>query len=859
VVGRIHGKVADPMPGVLERVDLVARLEPDEVVKHPRVLVENVAAADRRYAAGGRAEEPDTGAPRSAGRELDRTTGECLEQRLVEVKAVGALDELRNEVARRPRRALDQMDAAVFELPLRVEDTVADAHAGQQPAIRGEHRVLVDRVERCRHDMADLGEVAAAHRRLQGDVLEHRTAPAPEALDGNLSAADILLDHVPPGELPRSGAVALVGTHALLKGGRGLFDGVDPYDPHRSSSVCRLDHDRHITDEVAYVNRGLDLGEAGLVDAEPGRSTPQQQLVAQYPCGMLPGRAQPELVSQRGGADDGVLHPGDDHVNRALGVPGAHDVGVLVDLLVRRSPNLGDPRVGERLDARRDRRLLDDEQLDVRTTVEQIEVADVQADHQYAHVTLPSTSSSALHRSPFQGSGHFLPSLTYRLMLGIMNFGRLCWHGAAPKTRIRRDSVTTTGADQPTGLVVFLDLNLTGTATAAMRLAAELGYSTLLMTRDRTEYAGMDPDPLEVADEVVDVDTFDVSAVVRECLVRRPVAVVAFDDYRLLPAAAVRGTLGLPGPSPWGIAGARFKDETRRRTASRGRLVRHTLVSIDDAPPTSPVGYPCVVKPTDDSASAGVRLCTTDEEYCSAVAGAVDHRTHGRAYRCAEAVLVEEAVPGDEYSAELVWEPDSRDWTLVGLTQTFLSPAPWRRETGHLFPAPVDEIVYAAIEACVLGWLDDIGLKGGVAHVELKYGVDGPALIEVNPRPAGGNIPTLVEHCTGVDLVARYLELHLPNPRPLAVPPPEGAAALRFVVAGRPGVLRTLATNAPYDVPVPGLLKRALRSELVGSNVGATSRLGHVIATADHADQAWELVTQLHGQVVVDVADGLDD
>ncbi len=404
---------------------------------------------------------------------------------------------------------------------------------------------------------------------------------------------------------------------------------------------------------------------------------------------------------------------------------------------------------------------------------------------------------------------------------------------------------------QDAGAVAFLDLNLTGTATAAMVMANAKGHRTVLLTRDRSEYAHLSPDPLEVADEVADLDTFDVNSIVRTCLPLELVGLIAFDDYRLLPAAAARAVLGLPGPGAPGVAAARFKDETRRRTARSARPVRHAVVSPDDPGQTSPVGYPCVVKPLDDSASAGVRLCRDDEDYLAVIGSTVNHDTHARGYRCADLVLVEEALNGPEYSVEMLWDPAAEQWLAVGITQTFLSPEPYRREVGHLFPAPLDETTSATVVQHVLEWLDQLGVTGGVVHVELKLEDGVPALIEVNPRPAGGNIPTLVETCTGVDLIARYLELHLPSPPPLSVGEVGRAAALRFVVSGQRGTLvRLAAARHPHPAP-RGLVDRRIHSSLVGRQVGATHYLGHVIATGRDPAAAWERAGRFHDEIDV--------
>jgi biotin carboxylase len=66
--------------------------------------------------------------------------------------------------------------------------------------------------------------------------------------------------------------------------------------------------------------------------------------------------------------------------------------------------------------------------------------------------------------------------------------------------------------------------------------------------------------------------------------------------------------------------------------------------------------------------------------------------------------------------------------------------APPFRETGNFMPHPLDEteageVLRLATEAAVA-----LGVRSGVLHVEIKLTPDGPRIIEVNGRVAGGAI-----------------------------------------------------------------------------------------------------------------------
>src|SRR5256885_10684840 len=86
-------------------------------------------------------------------------------------------------------------------------------------------------------------------------------------------------------------------------------------------------------------------------------------------------------------------------------------------------------------------------------------------------------------------------------------------------------------------------------------------------------------------------------------------AIIAVDDAGTLLAATAARALGLPHNPVDAVEAARDKKRMRERFARAGLLTpRFTTAAIDaDAQPISAsVGYPCVVKPIDLSASQGV-------------------------------------------------------------------------------------------------------------------------------------------------------------------------------------------------------------------------------------------------------------
>ncbi|MCT9077925.1 ATP-grasp domain-containing protein [Streptomyces fulvoviolaceus] len=399
--------------------------------------------------------------------------------------------------------------------------------------------------------------------------------------------------------------------------------------------------------------------------------------------------------------------------------------------------------------------------------------------------------------------------------------------------------------------LLYIEVNLTGYGTHGIQRAQAQGLTTALVCRDPREYARLDPDPAELVDRLERVDTYDTSQLMRACLGLEPRAVIAYDDYRLFQAAVVANGLGLPGPDPAGILACRYKDLTRKATAGIGRDVKHVVVPVDGTVTSSPLGYPCVVKPVDDGASAGVRVCRSDENFQAAVGGAIDHSTHGRGYRCLDAVLVEEYVEGPEYSAELLWDNQAGSWRLLGFAETVLSRPPKCKELAHVFPARLDPETEQVAEKTVLKWLESTGHRGTAAHVEFKIDHEGrPALMEINPRLGGGDIRLLIEASTGLDVVDLYQQLWLGRPVALPDRPWDGVAhsVIRYLTPPGDGVVRHIGRPETLDDAVIAHEIQDIGPD--GVTATDTSRLGWVVTLHEDAERAVAAADGFHSSLV---------
>src|SRR5260370_592404 len=96
------------------------------------------------------------------------------------------------------------------------------------------------------------------------------------------------------------------------------------------------------------------------------------------------------------------------------------------------------------------------------------------------------------------------------------------------------------------------------------------------------------------------------------------------------------------------------------------------------------------------------------------------------------AVLVEESLPGEEYSGECLGDQ------VIGITRKHLGPEPYFVETGHDFPAPLPAACEAAIGGAAIAALRALGLGWRGAPAEVRHTPRGAPSAAGNPPPAGG-------------------------------------------------------------------------------------------------------------------------
>lgn len=343
--------------------------------------------------------------------------------------------------------------------------------------------------------------------------------------------------------------------------------------------------------------------------------------------------------------------------------------------------------------------------------------------------------------------------------------------------------------------LVFVETSRPG--TQALAAAKRLGHRVTLLTSPLFDWLVGDGDRAaakEHVDELIWIDSTqepDQVLAAVEAVVRKgpPVeAVLTVWQLAALPAALAAERLGLRGSSPVGIANARDKHRCRELMDEHGiPNVRHRLVrSLGEAlEALRHVGYPAIVKPRRGGAKLVTALVENEAQVVAHFATIeAQHAAVNDAFRIEipHEYLVEELAQGPLYSMELACD-DRGTWSPLVVVRRKLAKHNPVIEMGSTVPSGLSAAQYAAASDYMIRLGRALGLRTGIFHIEFIYTREGPRLVEVNPRIAGGPIPDLVRTATGVDLFELLVRINLGepiDPQPLVC---RSAASHTFVAA----------------------------------------------------------------------------
>ncbi|WP_429932661.1 ATP-grasp domain-containing protein [Agrobacterium vitis] len=317
-------------------------------------------------------------------------------------------------------------------------------------------------------------------------------------------------------------------------------------------------------------------------------------------------------------------------------------------------------------------------------------------------------------------------------------------------------------------VVAVLESNLAGNGAKVIQAAKNKGYKTLFVCGNKEEYNNAIINPVNFADEVAIVDSYDIAKLLSffSTYPDKIEVVMAFDDFRMIQAAIINEFLCINNSaSVKSLINVRFKNLLREKLKDSEYFVKFKVLDNTDKNYNEPLEYPCVIKPVDESGSVGVKICRTKSESDDAIRYIMSlPKYNGRGFTVSKKILVEEYIEGPEFSAELVWDAHTYEWKLLGITKKFVTSGPFCVERAHIFPYADGSAFAKDVECHANKIFEKIGLKNTFVHMEFKFDNRRFSIIEINPRLAGGMIIELMNNAKGLNAAELMLEASLNLP-----------------------------------------------------------------------------------------------
>jgi len=281
-------------------------------------------------------------------------------------------------------------------------------------------------------------------------------------------------------------------------------------------------------------------------------------------------------------------------------------------------------------------------------------------------------------------------------------------------------------------------------ALPILKKAKEIGVKTL-------SFGHADSLARDYADVFLEADIFDYDFLIDACKQHHVNGVIASSEVTTEVTAKIADILGLPGNDVKQGFGAKSKYVMRTKVASLDSVKQPKFQLYQEK---GEYEFPIVVKALDSCGKRGVSIAYNQQELQKAV-------SYSREYSKDGLVLIEEYLAGGkEYSVECI--SGNGYYDIVQFTEKETSGPPHFTETAHHQPAELTPSLKTKMSVAVKDILKVLGIKCGMAHMELKVIDDEIYFIEVGARGGGDHIAdTLTVKSTDFDYFKAAIECSL--------------------------------------------------------------------------------------------------
>lgn len=362
--------------------------------------------------------------------------------------------------------------------------------------------------------------------------------------------------------------------------------------------------------------------------------------------------------------------------------------------------------------------------------------------------------------------------------------------------------------------------------------ARAAGYKILVVDRNA------ESDGFRYADMSAVCDIADCDNILLLAIDNKIDGIVPINDVGVPTAAFVSERMGLRGISREVAVLATNKEAMRRRWVEVGVPCPKFVVVEQPSEFMSAidkVGLPCILKPAHGigGASRGVIVVEREEDIHEAIG-------FSQQFYADKATLVEEFVEADlEHSAEVIVHKGCAH--VVAVSDKIKTPLPYRVDKAVLYPSSLQGERLRALEQVIIDSVLALGIRDGVAHVELATTPHGFVLFELGARCGGGGTANpIVKHCFGVDLFTEFVRI-LAGDEPESLSPIRALGCCYYFITPPPGEVAAVSglqnVRRCEDVLDAELFIQA-SSQIAPVTVG-TERSGFIIAIGGNSNIAF--------------------
>ena len=240
------------------------------------------------------------------------------------------------------------------------------------------------------------------------------------------------------------------------------------------------------------------------------------------------------------------------------------------------------------------------------------------------------------------------------------------------------------------------------------------------------------------------IDLKDTSKVLQFAYKHKIDGIISPADIGVPAAALVAEKLQLPFHSTKLALYATNKYRMRKKARQIGMTVpKFMLVStIHEAVAASrEIGYPFIIKPTDNCSSRGVFVINNKNELNIRFSDSIKASFENK-------ILIESLAIGTEGSIEAVIQ--NNIVTILGICDKIKSPLPYRYDLQLNYPGNYTHKQYEQLEYLVNKLVSGFNIKAGMLHIEFIILNNKVTLIEFGLRGCGSNVMThLIPAMTG--------------------------------------------------------------------------------------------------------------